>query len=207
MRLITVNVVDTGATIALPAAPSVAPQGTTGATAYGYAVVARLSDGRVTGIGATGSTATGNATLTVSHFNRVTIVAYTGALSYDLYRVTGGVTQGFIGNTTSLTFDDTGLEAFGFAPTAGVIPLKLNPSSILSIAIKSDGAHPQIVAEITMTNGDTHDVDSTPDDVESLSIETTRTDGEAVGSTSGGGVLVGGGSTGAGSGGHGGSNQ
>jgi len=92
--------------LSTPGTPTVTPQGTTGATTYGYRIVARNSSG-VTLPGTGGTTATGNAALSATNFNRVTWSAVTGAESYDVYgRTAAG--ELFMVNTTALTFDDTG---------------------------------------------------------------------------------------------------
>jgi len=92
--------------ISTPGTPTVTPQGTTGATTYGYRIVARNSSG-VTLPGTGGTTATGNATLSATNFNRVTWSAVTGAESYDVYGRTAAA-ELFMVNTTALQFDDTG---------------------------------------------------------------------------------------------------
>jgi hypothetical protein len=104
--------------LVVPNAPTITHGGTTGATTHGYKIVALLADG-TTGTVASAETtnATGNATLDVTNYNIVTITAVTGATSYDIYRTTGGATQGKIGNSTGVAFNDTGLAASGSAPT------------------------------------------------------------------------------------------
>lgn len=103
-----------------PATPTVSPQGVTGATTYGYRVVAVMPDGSTydvlgpntgrTARSAEGTTATGNAALSASNFNRVSWSAYGGAAYYEVYRTTGGATQGLIAtNITGTQFDDTGI--------------------------------------------------------------------------------------------------
>ncbi len=106
---------DVGA-LATPALPTITPQGTPGATAYSYVIVALAQNG-VSAASAAGSTATGNATLSPTDSNRIVWVAIAGATAYRIYRTVGGATQGLIataGNTTTL--DDTGLV--GDASTA-----------------------------------------------------------------------------------------
>lgn len=103
--------VQSSGTISVPGAPTVTPQGTTGATTYSYRIVARTAGsapgtGQTTA-GAAGTTATGNATLTAGNFNRVTWTAVPGASSYDVYGRTSG-TELFIANVTGTTYDDTG---------------------------------------------------------------------------------------------------
>lgn len=95
--------------LSTPSAPTVSPQGTTGATAYSYKVVAGHRHGE-TAASSAGSTATGNATLSSSNFNRITWTAVTGASYYSIYRTVGGATTGLIGIVGEvLQFDDTGL--------------------------------------------------------------------------------------------------
>lgn len=124
--------------VAPPAAPTIAPQGASGATTYGYKVVAVMPGGDKDSAGvagrtaasAEGTTATGNAALSVTNFNRTSWDAVAGAVGYDVYRTTGGATQGKI-NTTPVTatqFDDTGLAASGAAPaTSTVVGTPLRP--------------------------------------------------------------------------------
>lgn len=101
-----------------PTGVSVTPQGTAGAVTYGYRVSAVGGSGE-TLAAAEQTTATGNATLTGVNFNRVAWTAVTGAGGYNIYRTTGGATQGKIGFIAAGTnqFDDTGLAAAGAVPT------------------------------------------------------------------------------------------
>jgi hypothetical protein len=95
--------------------PTITPQGTTGATTYGYKIVATNGSG-VTAASTEGTTATGNATLSSSNFNRISWTAVTGATGYTVYRTTGGATQGLISTITlgsTVTLDDTGLVGGG----------------------------------------------------------------------------------------------
>jgi hypothetical protein len=105
--------------LATPGAPTVTPQGTTGATTYTYYVVALDRAGYKTLKSANASTATGNATLSGSNFNRITWSAVPGAVSYDVIRSVGGASQGSIAlATTALTVDDTGLAASAYSAPA-----------------------------------------------------------------------------------------
>lgn len=111
------NVTLTG--LATPAITSVTPQGTPGATAYSYKVVARLADGTSTAASAAGSTATGNATLDAVNYNTVLWGAVTGAVDYKLYRTAGGAAPPKLIYTGALlTFDDIG--AAGTAETPAI---------------------------------------------------------------------------------------
>jgi hypothetical protein len=100
--------------ISTPAAPTVTPQGTTGATAYSYKVVARNRDQRSIASSA-GSTSTGNATLSSTNFNRVTWTAVTGATFYEIHRTASSGTPATTGIVAIvgavLQLDDTGLTA------------------------------------------------------------------------------------------------
>jgi hypothetical protein len=106
---------DTATPPATPSAPTVTDVGTAGSTTYGYKIVAKTVRG-FSAASSEGTDATGNATLSATNYETITWTAVTGALSYDVYRTTGGATQGLIGNTTELTFNDTGLV--GDASTA-----------------------------------------------------------------------------------------
>ena len=93
-------------------APTVTPQGTTGASTWTYKIEAINAD-QTSIASAGGSTATGNATLSSSNFNRITWTAVTGATSYRIYRTavaTSPTTTGVIAVVgTVLQLDDTGL--------------------------------------------------------------------------------------------------
>lgn len=91
-----------------PGAPVVSPQGTPGAAICTYILVARTAAG-TTNASPVGTVTTANATLSGVNFNQLTWVAVPKALTYDVYRVSGGLTQGKIGNTASTSFNDTGL--------------------------------------------------------------------------------------------------
>lgn len=122
-------VVDTALTVrstAVPATPTAVVNGTTGATTYVYRVVGR--SGSLQAPSATRTVTTGNATLSTINSITLTFVPTPGFLTYDIYRSTGGSTQGMIGTvigifgpnvaTPTLTFTDAGLVADGStAPT------------------------------------------------------------------------------------------
>lgn len=103
-----------------PSAPVITNQGSAGAVAYSYKVVA-LNKDQTSIASAAGATATGNATLTSSNFNRITITAVVNALAYQIFRTVGGMTQGIIATlgAGALVLDDTGLTGdASVAPTA-----------------------------------------------------------------------------------------
>lgn len=76
-------------TVATPAAPTVTPQGTTGATTYSYRISAVNAIGETLASTA-GTTATGNAALSGSNFNRVTWAGVPGAAAYKVYGRSSG---------------------------------------------------------------------------------------------------------------------
>lgn len=126
-----------------PAAPVVTIQGTPGSAAYGYKVVAVAENGTRSAGSPAGSIATGNATLDAANFNRVTWSAVPGASSYEVFRITGGATQGKIGATTSTTFDDTGLAGDGGSPPTSNgtgIGAEAEVSDLRDLTAQVDGA-------------------------------------------------------------------
>jgi hypothetical protein len=98
--------------------------GTAGTTNYVYQVVGLNSAGvALTAPYPSGNTNTGNATLTGTNLNTITWTAVDGAATYNIYRTTSYGTPsstGLIGNTASLTFNDTGIAATGSIPTSTV---------------------------------------------------------------------------------------
>jgi len=108
--------------LSTPSAPTITPQGTTGAATWTYKIEA-LNKDQTSIASSAGSTATGNATLSSTNFNRITWSAVTNATSYRIYRtVSGGTptTLGVIAVVGSvLQLDDTGLAGdSATAPTA-----------------------------------------------------------------------------------------
>lgn len=109
-----------------PSAPTVANVGTTGATTRGYKVVAVTNAGTTLPSAET-QTTTANATLSGSNYTRITWDQVPGAIAYDVYRSTGGGSNGtstgklgtFAASTTGqMKFDDTGQTASGSEPAA-----------------------------------------------------------------------------------------
>ena len=90
--------------------PTVTNVGATGATTYGYKVVATVA-GLLTAASSEGTTTTGNATLTGSNYNRVVWARVSGATGYRVYRSTGGTTPPMLIATitsgVTLQYDDT----------------------------------------------------------------------------------------------------
>ena len=108
----------TAVALATPAVPVITQGGTGGATPYGYKIACLGGDATTTAASTEGTTATGNATLSATDYNIVTFTPSTGMTTCDVFRITGGATQGKIGNTATSPFNDTGLAASGAAPTA-----------------------------------------------------------------------------------------
>ena len=108
--------------LATPSAPTITPQGTTGASTWTYKIEA-LNRDQTSIASSAGSTTTGNATLSSTNFNRITWTAVTGATAYRIYRTavaTSPTTTGVIALVGSvLQLDDTGLAGdSATAPTA-----------------------------------------------------------------------------------------
>lgn len=102
-----------------PGAPTVAAQGTTGSTTWGYKVSA-FSDTGETLVSSETQITDGNATLGTTNFNRVTWTSVVGAVKYAVYRSTAGgtpATTGKLLETALLQLDDTGLTASGSEPS------------------------------------------------------------------------------------------
>jgi hypothetical protein len=107
-----------GHNLGMPVA-TITQGGTAGVVKYSYAVAALNANGTTPATSST-QTSLGNATLTGTNFNTITWTAITGATSYNIYRTASAgtpATTGLIGNTASLTFNDTGLAATTAAPT------------------------------------------------------------------------------------------
>lgn len=130
-----------------PGAPTVTPQGTTGAATWTYKISAVNATGNETVLSANGSTTSGNATLSGTNFNRITWSATPGAAAYRIYRVATGTspnTTGYIGTVdahSTLQFDDTGIGIMGgysgsvFDETSnvGIGTLKTPPRDTLTV--------------------------------------------------------------------------
>lgn len=132
-----------GTQLSTPSAPSVSPQGITGATNYSYKITAKDQWGNsttplsTTVASSAGSTSSGNASLTGSNFNQITWTSVAGAVSYDVWRTVGGATQGWLGNvlaSSPLSFNDTGLAA-----TAWNVPTVNTTGGIASAPISTAG--------------------------------------------------------------------
>jgi hypothetical protein len=86
--------------LATPEAPSLLVHGTAGETTYGYKVVAKKG-ALHTAASDEETTNSGNATLSPTNHIRITPPYVAGALTYDIYRTTGGSSQGKIGTLTA----------------------------------------------------------------------------------------------------------
>ena len=95
--------------------PTVTPVGTTGSTAYSYALVSASVNGTYSAIGTAGTTATGNATLTTANYNQITWTPVVDSAGYLIVRTASAGTPattgtiGFVPAGTSI-FNDTGLS-------------------------------------------------------------------------------------------------
>lgn len=105
------RVLQESAQLSTPGAPTVTPQGTSGAATWTYKIVAITGTG-TTEASAAGSTATGNATLDGTNYNRLTWTAVTNAIGYWIYRTASGGTPATTGRIAVLgavtTYDDQG---------------------------------------------------------------------------------------------------
>lgn len=154
------------AEVASPGAPTVTPQGTAGATAYSYKIVARNANGETLASTA-GSTSTGNATLDGTNFNRVSWTAVTGAATYDVYRSasagTPATTGKIVSATASTTADDTGLAASGSEPasntTADQFTLTWSGQTTATVKYTADFSAALQAAIEALSNFDSGDVE------------------------------------------------
>jgi hypothetical protein len=100
--------------IATPAAPTVTPTGTAGATTAYYWLVAQDRNGNKTLIGPAGNTTTGNAALTAGNYNALAWAAVPGATKYDILKTatnvapTGTVTVALATGIAATTYSDVG---------------------------------------------------------------------------------------------------
>ena len=91
----------------IPTTLTVTPIGTPGTTTYGYRVSATTTAGTSI-LCAEVTTATGNATLSATNYNALAWTAVANATEYNIYRTTGGLTQGLLGTATTATYTDDG---------------------------------------------------------------------------------------------------
>ena len=142
-RFASVRTLDTTVPVGTPSAPTVAQKagGTPGTTHYGYKIVALNAAGH-SAASSEGTDTLGAATLSSTDAEEISWTAVTGATSYDVYRTTGGATQGKIGNSTTTSFEDTGLTAdASTAPTVRTSAgLSIYVGDIDSMKVVTQGA-------------------------------------------------------------------
>ncbi len=123
------NVIEEGAlTPTAPLfAPTVTPTNGTGSTTYSYVITAVNSQNISSLASPIGTTAIGVATLNSTTFNQITWGSVTGAVTYNIYRMVGGTSQGLIGNVSAagtLVFNDTGVSTIGGNPPSAADALQ-----------------------------------------------------------------------------------
>jgi hypothetical protein len=128
------------AALATSAAPTIVITGGAAATQT-YVVVAKLGSG-YSAAGAVGTTAgAGPTTLNSTHYNTLSWAAIAGATSYDVYRVSGGASQGLIANTTDTSLVDNGLVGdSSTAPSVGISAVLAGHFQEALAAYSADGA-------------------------------------------------------------------
>ena len=92
---------------------------TSASVTYNYEVTAVSANGAETPASTAGTICTGRtfSLFSGSIYNAISWSSVTGASFYRVYRTTGGTTQGFVGETSSISFNDTGFTA-GAQPSA-----------------------------------------------------------------------------------------
>src|SRR5262252_7947917 len=120
--------------LANPAAPTLARGGIAGTTHYGYKVVAVRSTGH-TAASAEATYTTGFATLDSAHWIDIVPPVVPGATAWDIYRTTGGSSQGKIGtiqNRVVAGVQQARLRDLGLVATPGEPPTD-NTTGLLTI--------------------------------------------------------------------------
>jgi hypothetical protein len=117
---------------------SVSNTGTPGTSNYVYQIVGVSSTGALLpGPYPAGYTNTGNPFLSGANYNTVTWAAMSGTATYNVYRG-NFLNPALIGNTASLTFNDTGTAATTSAPTSTVNEVSYSASSTPNYAISGN---------------------------------------------------------------------
>jgi hypothetical protein len=137
---------DTGLTAT--GAPAVAFTGTIGtSTTYTYTVLALGSTSNTYISYYSGSITSGDTTFANfngSNYNTITWPTVAGATGYQVYRVTGGTSQGLIDSTTSNSFSDVGIAANGSIPVTASVgnsgSVGVNGSLVLGNTTNVDGS-------------------------------------------------------------------
>ena len=103
------STITTYTSISEPSAPTVTPQGTTGATTYAYRVSAFNEVGETLASTAT-LTTTGTSDLSISNFNRVSWGTVSGATGYNVWgREPSGLATSYLTTVYTSSYDDNGL--------------------------------------------------------------------------------------------------
>jgi len=111
--------------ISPPTGLAVAPQGTTGSTAYSYRVSAINSVGETLACSAV-AIANGNQTLSSTNYNKLTWNTVSGAISYNVYgRKATGLTETYMATVSELVYNDTGDDI----PSQSILPPTANATT------------------------------------------------------------------------------
>lgn len=120
--------------------------GVAGTTLYRYQIAARLGRG-TTAASFAGDTDTGQATLDADNYNTISWPEVPLAHSYDVYRTFPG-SPTLLGNTTELTFRDTGmagtLQAVPTADTTGTATIE-DDGSVVAFASSGDAGNQVLI--------------------------------------------------------------
>ena len=117
--------------LADPLPVAVGPYYGTGTTTYSYVVVAVAADGSHTAASGAGTITDGAASFGYPTGAVVTRYLVPNAVSYDIYRVVGGNSQGKIGSTSAADFYDWGAPGDGTSPPITNTTGQLTANSIV----------------------------------------------------------------------------
>ncbi|HEV2412974.1 MAG TPA: hypothetical protein VGS28_04210 [Candidatus Saccharimonadales bacterium] len=142
--------------------PSITQHGATGSTTYAYEITVQTSMGGQSAPSTATQVTSGPGTLTGTNYNTVSWPAVPGATSYNVYRTVGGTTTGLIGNTTSLSLNDTGLTGTNSVPTTDTSgsltlnggPLVVENTSGLTDLAVNNGTGALSLGNVTSATGD-----------------------------------------------------
>ncbi len=136
--------------LSTPGAPTITASGGGGSNNYSYEIAAVSATGGITPASSAGSSgAVQPNPLDGTHYNTIVWGAVTGAVSYNVYRTAGPMSQGLIANVTGNSYNDTGAAASGSAPstdTSGELTLQggqvtdLTTSGASTLTIDTGGA-------------------------------------------------------------------
>lgn len=114
--------ITTYSSVSTPATPTVAPQGTTGATSYSYRISAFNTSGETLASTATAVT-TGTSSLSTSNYNKITWASVSGATGYNVWgREATGLGETYLTTVYTTTYDDNG----EFDQSTTVLPPEAN---------------------------------------------------------------------------------